>query len=169
MVAILRPVPPSELGDTLGIVQLSPLFIWGACTHVPAVNSGFLASFGFSSFWMEGMKPPIYGQWGSLFWWVEVFHIREADWCHHSSWHGGTYPFHSSLFVWPCQLWPSLVSGHIFLWFTICQYQWTLTSFPPLHICVPSEVHSHITLPKVFSHLLWMLQWMSMAEVVTSC
>ena len=63
---------------------------------------------------MEGMKPPLYRQWGSICWWVGAFCIREVDRCCHSSWHGGTYPFHSPLcFVWPCLPWPSSVSGHI--------------------------------------------------------
>ena len=52
--------------------------------------------------------------------------------------------------------------------FTICQHQWALMSFPLPYVCVPSEVCSHITLPKVFTHLLWMLWWTSTAEVVTS-
>ena len=41
-------------------------------------------------------------------------------------------------------------------------------SFPLPHVCVLSEVYGHITLPKVFTHLLWMLWWTSMAEVITS-
>ena len=52
--------------------------------------------------------------------------------------------------------------------FTICQHQWALTSFPLLCIHVLSEVCSHIMLPKVFTHLLWMLWWTSTAEVITS-
>ena len=80
-----------------GLSNSPPSFIWGAHPHALAVDSGFLAKFGFSSFWMEGLRPPFYGWWGSLFWWVGVFHVREAGWCHHSSWHGGTYPFHSPL------------------------------------------------------------------------
>ena len=35
------------------------------------------------------------------------------------------------------------------------------------HMC-SLKVHGHITLPTVFSHLVWMLWWMSMAEVITS-
>ena len=41
--------------------------------------------------------------------------------------------------------------------FTICQHQWALMSFPLPYVCAPSEVCSHITLPQVFTHLLWML------------
>ena len=76
-------------------------------------NSGFLASSCFLSSSMEGMKPPLYRWQGSLFWWVGVFCIREVDRHCHSSWHGGYLPISLPPFVWPCQLWPSLVSGHI--------------------------------------------------------
>ena len=69
-----------------------PLFPWQACPCALAVNSGFLANFGFSSFWMEGMKPPLYGQQGSLFWWVGVFCVREGDRHCHPSWHRGYLP-----------------------------------------------------------------------------
>ena len=75
-----------------------------------------------------------------------------------------TYPFHSLL----CLALPNMTQFLFVLGFTICQCQWALMSFPLLHIHVPSEVHGHITLPKVFTNLWWMLQWMSMAEVVTS-
>ena len=54
------------------------------------------------------------------------------------------------------------------LGFTIHQHQWALTLFPLPHVRVPSEVHGHIMLPKVFTHLWWMLQWMSTADVLTS-
>ena len=125
--------------------------------------------------------------------------------------------------VWPCQPWPSLVTGCIHLgvhyppasmgidicvdvsfccniWRNSCclsaipsdlmkstavdeslssmnqQFcsrenqlvQKALTLFPLPHVCAPSKVHSHFTLPKVFTHLWWMLQWMSTAEVITS-
>ena len=63
---------------------------------------------------MEGMKPPLYRQWGSFFWWVGVFHIREVDRHCHSSWHGGYLTISPPpYFVWPCLPWPSSVSGHI--------------------------------------------------------
>ena len=54
----MRAAQPSNLGDTSGLSNCFPLFVWQACPHVLAVNSGFLANSGFSSFWMEGMKPP---------------------------------------------------------------------------------------------------------------
>ena len=40
--------------------------------------------------------------------------------------------------------------------------------FPLLYIHVPSEICNHIMLPKVFTHLLWMLPWMSTTEVIIS-
>ena len=59
-------------------------------------------------FLTEGMKPPLYRQWGSLFWWVGAFHIREVDrHCHSPHF---TPPF---CYVWPCLLWLSSMSGHI--------------------------------------------------------
>ena len=54
------------------------------------------------------------------------------------------------------------------LGFTIHWHQWALTLLPLSHVCVPSKVHGHITLPKVFTLPWWMLWWMSMAEVITS-
>ena len=62
---------------------------------------------------MEGMKPPHYRWWGSLFWWVWAFCIREVDKHCCSSWHGGYLPFHSPIFVWSCLPWPSSMIGHI--------------------------------------------------------
>ena len=41
-------------------------------------------------------------------------------------------------------------------------------SFPQPNGPVPLDVNSHVMLPVVFTHLLWMLWWMSMVEVVTS-
>ena len=145
-----------------------PLFLWGACPCALAINSGFLDNVSFVSSSIEGMKPPLNGQWGSLFWWVGVFCIREVDRRCHSSWHGGYLPISlPSLFGHanhdPVQWVVTFILG-----FTICQHQWALTSLPPPYVHVPSVVCSHITLPKVFTHLLWMLWWMSIAEVVTS-
>ena len=53
---------------------------------------------------------------GSLFMWVGAFCIREVEACSSLllTWRG-TYLFDSPLLVWTCQLWPSLVSGHIYL------------------------------------------------------
>ena len=63
---------------------------------------------------MEGMKPPLYRQGGSLFQWVGAFCIREEDRCCHSSGHRGYLPISLPLCsVWPCLPWPSSMSGHI--------------------------------------------------------
>ena len=151
-----------------GLSNCSPLFVWQACSQALAVDSGFLANSGFSSFWMEGMKPPLYGQWGSLFWWVGVFYVREGD--------GTAIP--PDMGVLPISLFPCLALSTMtqfrwvvvfFLGFTVCQHQWALMSFPPLHVHAPSEVHGHITLPKVFTHFQWTLQWTFTAKVITSC
>ena len=72
---------------------------------------------GFSSSSVEGMKPPLNRQQGSLFWWVGVFCIRKVDRHCHSSWHGGYLPISlPPCFVWPCLLWPSSMSGCICCW-----------------------------------------------------
>ena len=60
------------------------------------------------------MKPSPYRQWGSLFWWVGAFCIREVDRCCHFSWHRGYLPVSLPLFyVWLCLPWPSSMSGCI--------------------------------------------------------
>ena len=51
---------------------------------------------------------------------------------------------------------------------TIQCHLWAATSFPQPNSCVPLDVNSHVTLPVVLTHLLWMLQWISMVEVITS-
>ena len=75
---------------------------------------------------MEGMKPPLYRQRGSLFRWAGAFHIREIDKHCHSSWHGGYIPISLPLFLvvlptmiqfcdWSHSSWGSLsarVNGH---------------------------------------------------------
>ena len=62
---------------------------------------------------MESMKPPLCRQWGSIFWWVGAFCIREVDKCH-SSWHRGYLPISLPLIsVWPCLPWPHSVIGCI--------------------------------------------------------
>ena len=58
-----------------------------------AVNS---SSCGCHHFWYyEGIKPPLYGQQGSLFMWVGVLCVREVDVCVSFllTWRG-TYPLH---------------------------------------------------------------------------
>ena len=62
---------------------------------------------------LEGMMPPFYRWWGSLFRWVGAFNIREADNLVLLSDTRVTYPFHSPHSVWPCLLWPSSMIGCI--------------------------------------------------------
>ena len=68
---------------------------------------------------MEGMQPPLYGQQGSHLWWMQEYSTvmggRQASLSFLLA-HGGTYLHFTPPFVWPCQLWPSLVSGHISSW-----------------------------------------------------
>ena len=80
----------------------------------------------------------------------------------------GTYPFCSPSLFGHASCDPVWWVVRSILGLTICWHQWALTSLPLLHIHVPSEVHGYITLPKVFTHFQWMLQWTSMAEVMTS-
>ena len=91
-----------------------------------------LLIFIFSSFLMEGIKPPLYRQWGSLFWWVGVFHIREVDRHCHSSWHEGYLPISLPLVLFGLAYHdPVLWVVAFIVGFTICQHQWALMSFPP--------------------------------------
>ena len=71
---------------------------------------------------------------------------------------GGTHPFHYPIVLFGfayCD--PVLWVVAFIIGFTICQHQWAPTLLPPPYVHVPSEVCSHITLPVVFTHPLWML------------
>ena len=123
-------------------------------TGLVNVNSGFC---GCHHFWCyKGIKPPLYGQQGSLFIWVGVFHIREVDIC--SSLfptQRGTYPLcHPCLALLTmtrfCEL-SHQSQGSLSRW-----HLWAVTSFPQPNACVPLDVNSHVMLPVVFTHLLWM-------------
>ena len=48
---------------------------------------------------LEGTKPPLYRQCGSLFWCIGAFHIRDIDYIVVLPDMGVTYPFHSPLFL----------------------------------------------------------------------
>ena len=73
----------------------------------------WILHFPYLSFLMEGMKPPLYRQRGSLFRWVGAFCIREVDKCC-SSWHRGYLPVSlPTVSIWPCLPWPSSVIGCI--------------------------------------------------------
>ena len=54
---------------------------------------------------MEGMKPPLYRQQGSLYWWVGAFCIREVDRCH-SFWQEGYLPISLPLIL--CLAFPTM-------------------------------------------------------------
>ena len=59
-------IQPSSLGDTYWVPPAAPLFLEGAHPCALAVDSGFLVDFCFSSFSMEGIKPPSTGGKGPL-------------------------------------------------------------------------------------------------------
>ena len=75
---------------------------------------------------LEGMEPPLYKWWGSLFRWVGAFHVREVDYIVILPDMGVTYPFHSPHFYlalptmtqfcdWSHSSWGSLsasINGH---------------------------------------------------------
>ena len=132
----------------------------------------FLCWFWFLLSLMEGMKPPLYRWWGSPLTTcrgVGLFCVREVDACLSLllTWRG-TYPFHSTSLFGLANHGPAQWVAVSILGFTICLCQWALTSLPPLHICVPSDVHCHITLSKVFTHPRWMLWQMSTVKAITS-
>ena len=84
-----------------------------------------------------------------------------------SSWHGGELTHYTSQV--------GLVNHDPVPWvvalilrFTIWWHLWAAMSFPQPNTHVPFNVYSHVTLPVVFTHLLWMHWWISMAEVITS-
>ena len=151
-----------------------PLF-WWPWPHAQAVCHLFwVLVIGFSSCsccWLrchEGIKPPLNQGQGSLFIWVGVFCIQEVD-ASLSLFFDmeGYFPITPPMFgLANCDLVPWVVI--LISRFTI---QWLLQaamSFPWPNTCVPSDIYSHITLPVVFIHPWWMLQWTSMVEVVTS-
>ena len=157
-----RAVQPSNPGDTSGIVKLFPPFSLMSTSSCSGCQFWFLIILngGYEATPLQVVRIPLLVGWSIL--------------CQ-----GGRQVL-SFLLTWGyLPLSPSPLFGlvnHDPVWwvvifilrFTIHQHQQALMSFPLPHIHVPSEVHSHITLPKVFTHLYWMLQWMSMTEVVTS-
>ena len=115
-----------------------PPLSWSSMSSWSGCLFRFPVSFSFSLSSMEGMKPPPYRWQGSFFWWVGVFCIREEDRHCHSSWHGGTCPFHSPFVLFdlayhdPVPWVVAFIMG-----FTICQHQWALTLFPLPYVHVP--------------------------------
>ena len=119
---------------------------------------------------LEGMKPSLYRQQGSLFRWVGAFCIREVDYIFILPDMGVTYPFYSPHF---CLALPTMTQ--------FCD--WSHSSWGSLSVSINRHgCHSpcltyvflprsaaHITLPVVFTHPQWRLQKTSMAEAATSC
>ena len=86
---------------------------------------------------------------------------------HQESWHWGVLTCSIPPMV--LQPWLHSMSSHGSC--SVC-YPMALTGWRHLHplpnTCDPVDIHFHYTLPEVFIHPLWMLQWMSMGEVITS-
>ena len=118
--------------------------------------------------WVEGIKPPLCQWQGSLYNWVGVFHIKVGDdgSLKNLTWRGA-YPFHTP--QWSCYhdsvLWVVVAAIQSAIWWHL----WVEMSIPPPNVCNPVDIHAHYTLPGIFTHLQWMLQQMSMGEVVASC
>ena len=153
-----------------GYLTVPSLFLWWACPLAVAVHSGFLASLCFFVVFNGGYEA-------TPLWTARVPLLVGGSILHQ----GGRQAL-LFLLTWRylpislpplCLALPTITQFgewlHSSVRFTTCQHQWALTSFPPPYVCVLSEVCSHIMLPKVFTHLLWMLWWTSMAEVITSC
>ena len=87
---------------------------------------------------MEGMKPPLYRQGGSLFQWMRVFCIREVDRCCHSSWHRGYLSF--SLPPLLCLALPTVTQFH----------EWLHSSWGSLSACINGHWHHSLHLMYVF-------------------
>ena len=117
--------------------------------------------------WVEGIKPP-FCQWqGSLYNWVEVFCIKVGDdGSLKNLAQRGAYQFH--ILQWSCYHdsvpWVALVAIQSTIWWHL----WDETSISLPNVCNPVDIHSHYTLPEVFTCPQWMLQWMSMGEVIAS-
>ena len=83
------------------------------------------------------------------------------------TWHGGVLTHSIPPMV--LQPWLSSMSSHGNC--SVC-YPMASTGWrhlhPPPNTHDPVDIHFHYTLPEVFTHPLWTLQWMSMGEVITS-
>ena len=86
---------------------------------------------------------------------------------HSNMW--ATCPFHSPIsFGWPCLPWPSSGSASTPLMVHYLPASMGIDIIPLPYICVPLEVCSQITLPVVFTHPQWMLQYTSIIQASTS-
>ena len=114
----------------------------------------------------EDIKPPFDWWQGSSLYGQEYSTSGRGMLVCPSSWHGGVLT-HYTPHAWSCCD-PVLWVVALILGFTICWHLRAMMSFPQPNACVPSNIYSHITLPEVFTHLQWMLQWTSTVEVITS-
>ena len=145
-----------------GLSNCPPFVIWGACPHALAVDSGSLTNLVFSSFWMEGIKPPSSGGW------EYSTSGRQTDVVLPPDMGVLTYPFNSPFLfgLANCdQVWRLIV-------YSWCSLSASING-PWCHsLCLtyaflPSPWPHHLT--QGLHPLLWMLWWMSMAEVIIFC
>ena len=115
----------------------------------------------------EGIKPPFSWWQVALFKWVGVFRIKVDDnmSLRILTQRVLTHSIPPIVF----QLWLSFVSTH-----GGCSVHYPRASrgwrhlHPLPNTCNPVDIHFYYTLPEVFTHHMWMLQWTSTEEVVTS-
>ena len=98
---------------------------------------------------MEGMKPPLYRQQGSLFWWVGAFHIREVDKHCHSSWHGGYLPISLPPFLF------GLAYCDPVLWLVAFLLGFTIHSINGHRCCSLCLMYMFLLRSAATSHYLW--------------
>ena len=156
---------------------VNQVIVWGLSNHAPSFGEHVLMLWllvlvfvgsSFCHLWWRVCGHPSLGGKGPSSCGLEYSTSRRKMPVLPSPWDGGV-PTHytPSLFGFANHC-PGLWVVISILGSTICWCQWALTSLPPPHIHVHSDLHSHITLPKVFTHLQWMLQLMSMVEALTS-
>ena len=135
---------------------------WSCLSLVRLVQSWFLVV---PCRWVEGIKPPLCWWQGSLYDWVGVFCIKVGDngSLKNLTW-WAAFPFHTP--QWSCHcdsvLWVVMAAIQSAIW-------WHLqaeTSIPLPNACDPVDIHTHYTLPEVFTCPQWMLWWTSTGEVV---
>ena len=51
---------------------------------------------------------------------------------------------------------------------TIQWHLWAEMCIPPSNAHNPVDIHAHYTLPEVFTHPQWMLQWTTIGEAIAS-
>ena len=116
---------------------------------------------------IEGIQPPWCWWQGSLFDWLGVFCIKVGDdRSLKNLTQRGAYPFHTPNWSCYCDSVPWVDVAVIQS--AIQWHPWAETSIPLPNAHDPVDFHIHYTLPEVFTHPWWMLQWTSMGEVITS-